>query len=45
MVRRRLSKREKRLILGLVLLAVLAVAVISVTPKQSLFHDDVITYY
>ena len=44
-MRRRLSKREKRLILVLALLSVLAVAGLSMAPKQSLTFEDVLAYY
>ena len=44
-MRRRLSKREKRLVLVLVLLAVLAVAGFSMAPKESLTLEDVLAYY
>ena len=44
-MRRRLSKREKRLILFLALLGVLAVAGFSVAPKESLTYEDVVAYY
>ena len=44
-MRRRLSKREKRLVLVLVLLAVLAVAGFSMAPKESLTLEDVMAYY
>ena len=44
-MRRRLSKREKRLVLVLALLAVLAIIGLSAAPKQSLTFEDVLAYY
>jgi hypothetical protein len=42
---RRLSKREKRFILVLALLGVLAVVGFSMAPKESLTFEDVLAYY
>ena len=42
---RRLSKREKRLILFLVLAAVLAIVGFSSAPKESLTYEDVMAFY
>lgn len=42
---RRLSKREKRLILFLALLGVLGVVGFSMAPKEPLTYEDVVVYY
>ena len=44
-MRRRLSKREKHLVLVLVLLGVLAIAGLSMAPKESFTFEDALAYY